>query len=357
MGDSIKEQTTRPPPNRGASIPDTEAAGPDSITIAEWRRTNAIDPAAQIRLVKLSHMCYQHPNLPDIITFLQDFGMRVVKQTDDKVWLRGYGTDPYVYYAQRGPLEFLGGTFLVESLADLKRASRLPGASAIKDLDDAPGGGRLVTVRDPEGFPVNLLFGQEEAEAGTLPPKLEANSEADKPRTRKFLRFQPGPAGVHKLGHFGLCVQQFDEQVRWYTKTFNLIPSDFIYVPTDGDRKMVAMFAHIDRGQDNVDHHTFFVASNPTSHVHHSSYEVHDLDTQQLGHQWLARKGYKSVWGIGRHLLGSQIFDYWWDTSGFMVEHYADGDLVNEDTPIGFTKAGHESLAVWGPEVPEGFLD
>ena len=35
-----------------------------------------------------------------------------------------------------------------------------------------------------------------------------------------------------------------------------------------------------------------------------------------------------------------------------MIEHYADGDLVNKDTPIGWMNAGDESLAVWGPEVP-----
>ncbi|TAQ83069.1 hypothetical protein B7494_g8605, partial [Chlorociboria aeruginascens] len=72
---------------------------------------------------------------------------------------------------------------------------------------------------------------------------------------------------------------------------------------------------------------------------------------------WLAAKGYNSVWGVGRHILGSQIFDYWWDTSGFMCEHYADGDLVNETTPIGRGLAGDESLVVWGPDVPSTFLD
>jgi len=106
-----------------------------------------------------------------------------------------------------------------------------------------------------------------------------------------------------------------------------------------------------------VDHHTFFMTSGAVSHVHHSSFEVHDFDTQHLGHQWLAQKGYESVWGVGRHILGSQIFDYWWDTTGNMVEHYADGDLVNEDTPIGYGPAGHEGLAVWGPEVPSSFLE
>lgn len=143
----------------------------------------------------------------------------------------------------------------------------------------------------------------------------------------------------------------------WYTRNFNLIPTDFLQVPGDnGVAKNVGMFAHVDRGQDLVDHHTFFMTASHTSHVHHCSFEVHDFDTQALGHQWLKAKGYKIAWGLGRHVLGSQIFDYWWDTTGNMVEHYADGDLVNEDTPVGRGPAGDEGLFIWGPEVPEGFL-
>jgi hypothetical protein len=40
-----------------------------------------------------------------------------------------------------------------------------------------------------------------------------------------------------------------------------------------------------------------------------------------------------------------------------MVEHYADGDLVNKDTPVGWSNAADEALAVWGPEVPKWFLE
>lgn len=29
-----------------------------------------------------------------------------------------------------------------------------------------------------------------------------------------------------------------------------------------------------------------------------------------------------------------------WDTTGNMIEHYADGDLVNKDTPVGYGAAG-----------------
>ncbi|GMF71727.1 unnamed protein product [Aspergillus oryzae] len=152
------------------------------------------------------------------------------------------------------------------------------------------------------------------------------------------------------LQDFGMEVVKRTADQIWYR-------GDFLYVEKDGQKKNVALFAHIDRGTDYVDHHSFFLSTNPTSHVHHCSFEVHDIDTQHLGHQYLNGKGYESVWGVGRHILGSQIFDYWWDTTGNMVEHYADGDLINEETPIGYGPAGDESLAVWGPEVPSWFLN
>ncbi|KAL2837463.1 Glyoxalase/Bleomycin resistance protein/Dihydroxybiphenyl dioxygenase [Aspergillus pseudoustus] len=343
--------------NHGASIDDVVAIGPDQEPLVHWKERCKISPEGQVRLVKLSHMRYQHPDLEQITTFLQDFGMTIAKRTDDEIWYKGYGTDQYVYYARKGPKQYLGGTFEVETFQDLERATTLPKASGIKELAAAPGGGHMVTVYDPEGFPVNLIFGQTPAEPEDVPVKLTYNYEMEKPRLRKFQRFEPGPAAVHKLGHFGLCSTKFEPLVDFYTKTFNLVPSDFLYIETeDGKRKNVALFAHIDRGDQYVDHHSFFLSTNATSHVHHCSFEVHDFDTQKLGHQWLAGKEYTSVWGVGRHILGSQIFDYWWDTTGNMVEHYADGDSVNNQTPVGYGPAGDESLAVWGPEVPAWFL-
>ncbi|PSN66882.1 putative 2,3-dihydroxybiphenyl-1,2-dioxygenase or glyoxalase/bleomycin resistance protein-like protein [Corynespora cassiicola Philippines] len=347
-------------PNRGSSLPQEQAIPDVRKPLRQWQAERNIDRDAQIKLRRLVHMRYQHPDLAEITTFLRDFGMSVAKKTETQRWFKGYGKDQYVYYAQQGEKKFLGGTFEVESFAELEKASKLPGASPIQDLSDAPGGGHMVTLHDPESFPINLLFGQTPATPGPMPEILTTNYEVEKPRVARFQRFKPGPAAVHKLGHYGLCVQSFAQQLEWYTRTFNLAPTDILFVPDAADpskRVEVAVFCHIDIGQEYTDHHTFFMSGNPTAHVHHCSFEVHDFDAQNLGHEWLASKGYKSVWGVGRHILGSQIFDYWWDTSGNMVEHYADGDLVNEDTPVGWGPAADETLAVWGPEVPKWFLD
>ena len=347
-------------PNAGTSLDDSKAEqrGEKGELIADWQKRNGIDRSKHIKIVRISHMRYQHSDVAQITNFLKDFGMHIVKQSGDKTWWGGYGPDQYVYYCQQGAeKKFLGASFLVESYEDLEKAAKLSGAAKIEEMTDAPGGGHIVTVTDPSGFPVNLIYGQASKSNSNVPEKIIQNYEVDKPRVRKFHRFTPGPAAVHKLGHFGYMVQDFKSQLEFYSRNFNLVPTDFLDVAAeDGSRKEVMVFMHVDRGQDPTDHHTLFFGQNATTHVHHASFEVHDFDTQQLGHQWLAKQKYTPVWGVGRHILGSQIFDYWWDTSGNMVEHYSDGDLTNEDTPIAWSPAEEEALAVWGPELPAWFL-
>ncbi|KAJ5733558.1 Glyoxalase/Bleomycin resistance protein/Dihydroxybiphenyl dioxygenase [Penicillium malachiteum] len=347
-------------PNRGGSVPDILAVGEGNESQAEWLAKQNINTKDRVNLTKLSHMRYQHPDLEEIQVFMIDFGMQIAKKTEEEIWFKGYGPDQYVYYARKGPKKFLGGTFEAQSEEDFDKATKLPTASAVEELKNAPGGGSLVTIADPEGFPINIIFGQEPVSAEVSHPEVVTlNYPGEKPRQREFLRFEPGPAAVHKLGHYGYTTKKFQEMLVFYTSTFNLVPSDLLYVEHEDQKILVAIFAHLDLGETLVDHHTLFMSANPdgAAHVHHCSFEVHDYDTQHLGHQWLAKKGYSSVWGIGRHILGSQIFDYWWDTTGNMVEHYADGDLVNQHTPVGYLKAGNESLAVWGPEVPAEFME
>lgn len=121
----------------------------------------------------------------------------------------------------------------------------------------------------------------------------------------------------------------------------------------------VLTFMHLDLGSTFSDHHIFFMQRAPPevkeTYLHHSSFEVADFDTQLIGHAWLAKKGWTSVWGVGRHILGSQIFDYWKDCSGFKIEHYTDGDMVNQETPTRRETVG--PLSIWGPELPKNFGD
>lgn len=122
----------------------------------------------------------------------------------------------------------------------------------------------------------------------------------------------------------------------------------------------VLTFMHLDLGMEYSDHHSIFFQRAPSDTegaMHHCSFEVDDFDTQLIGHEFLLAKGYTPVWGVGRHILGSQIFDYWKDSSGFTMEHYADGDVVNRDTETVRQEAGPHTLSIWGPALPRTFTE
>ena len=58
---------------------------------------------------------------------------------------------------------------------------------------------------------------------------------------------------------------------------------------------------------------------------------------------------------MGRHVLGSQIFDYWQDPWGDKHEHYCDGDLFTADQPMGIHAASRQAMSQWGPLMPRSF--
>jgi hypothetical protein len=58
----------------------------------------------------------------------------------------------------------------------------------------------------------------------------------------------------------------------------------------------------------------------------------------------------------GTQRAGLLIIGHRFDASGNILEHYIDGDLVNEDTPPQREVESPNSLYVWGPNIPLGFV-
>ena len=123
------------------------------------------------------------------------------------------------------------------------------------------------------------------------------------------------------------------------------------------DGTPVGSFMRLDCGDEPTDHHTLFVATGLESKVDHVAFEVVDLDAVEMGQQILMAKRYRHAWGVGRHLLGSQIFDYWRDPWGQKHEHYADGDLFDAAQPPGYHVLDRAGLYQWGPDLPDDFVD
>jgi hypothetical protein len=88
----------------------------------------------------------------------------------------------------------------------------------------------------------------------------------------------------------------------------------------------------------------------------HSAYQVSDLDALAAGGEHLLDEGSDRSWGIGRHIEGSQIFDYWRDPDGFLVEHFTDGDRFDASLEPGWSPMTASGLAQWGPPVTKDFM-
>jgi hypothetical protein len=79
-----------------------------------------------------------------------------------------------------------------------------------------------------------------------------------------------------------------------------------------------------------VDHHTLFFINADQAGFNHAAFEVTNWDALMSSHYALLKAGHRHSFGVGKHILGSQTFDYWKDPDGFTLEHFTDGDLLNE---------------------------
>jgi hypothetical protein len=146
------------------------------------------------------------------------------------------------------------------------------------------------------------------------------------------------------------------ETLNWYLDHLGMIVSDFLHYPGRRDRGPVMGFIRCDRGQAPADHHTLAMALGPSNRYIHSAYQVSDIDAMAAGSRYLAELGYHRSWGIGRHIQGSQIFDYWRDPDGFLVEHFSDGDMFDCTLEPGWAPFTASGLSQWGPPITKDFL-
>jgi catechol 2,3-dioxygenase-like lactoylglutathione lyase family enzyme len=83
-----------------------------------------------------------------------------------------------------------------------------------------------------------------------------------------------------------------------------------------------------------LDHHTLFMIESQNEHMigcNHFTFHLGSAN-EVLQHGWnFVKKGYKSFWGPGRHILGSNYFWYFNSPFGAVMEVDADMDLHDEN--------------------------
>jgi catechol 2,3-dioxygenase-like lactoylglutathione lyase family enzyme len=281
----------------------------------------------------------------------------VADRTPETLLLRGRWAAVASLVVRRGPRpRFVGPAFQAAARDDLDRLARGTGGTVT-----AHRGGRGVLLRDPSGYPVRVIHGVPELaalpERAALPMNVGDFGQLGFGPVRANATQRPArrSAQIQRLGHVVLGTTRFGAALDWYLDTLGLIVSDFLYLDGQRDRGPAMAFIRCDLGSVPADHHTLAMGLQPRTGYLHSAYQLTDLDEVAASGEYLREHGYRHAWGLGRHIQGSQIFDYWRDPDRAMFEHYTDGDVFDAAMAPGWAPLSASGLSQWGPRATAEF--
>jgi len=309
-----------------------------------------------MRLVGIHDVRFGATNLDATERFAADFGLIRVQRTPERLLMRTAGGDSFSYVAEKADrAHFAGMSFEAESSADLEEAVARHGATPARALE-TPGGGRAVTLTDPNGFKIDIVTGvNRSADAAPLPDLVHNAPHSPLRFGRNQLGRPLAPPQLFRLGHVGLFVRNFAESASWYENTLGLIGSDVYHIPANPKAKIVGFF-RLNRGEKWVDHHTVALFQRERPDCHHISFEVQDFEAQFVAHRWLKDKGYESIWGVGRHPHGSHVFDVWRDPDGYRFETFSDTDLLRAADGTRVHDIQTVQMDVWSSDPPDRYF-
>ncbi len=307
--------------------------------------------------VDAAQVTYAAPDLEEMERFLTSFGMTKVPGSDEQtLYMRGSGPQHHIHVTRKSAdAEFIGASIEVASADDLAELSGMPGSSQVSPSPE-PGGGAQVVMHTPDGFEIRAIHGREKAAPIPTRGPFQFNNIRNKNRVAEWVRIERAPQTIARLGHFVLHVSDHDKTMDWLNERFNFLPSDY-FLPPGQDGPVVGTFVRLDLGDRLVDHHFTLILQSERIGVHHSAFEVIDMDAVMASHDFLVEQGYRQDVGVGRHLLGSQIFDYWKDPFGFRIEHYTDGDVVDASHQPGSFNGTASETTQWGQRPPLEFFE
>jgi catechol 2,3-dioxygenase-like lactoylglutathione lyase family enzyme len=222
---------------------------------------------------------------------------------------------------------------------------RIAGSLARLGVDCERDGDALRT-RDPiTGIGVTVSVAPRLAQTPAPPTPYNAPGVVARPNVRAPGIDRAERVRPRKLGH--VVVGSVDQAAtqRFFTQGLGFKVSD--------EAPGLAAFMRC-----STDHHNVLVQQAPVGFLHHTSWEVDDVDEVGRGATAMLRDHpERHTWGLGRHYIGSNFFWYLRDPAGNFSEYYSDIDCILDDQ-IWEPRviAGDRSLYAWGPPPPPSFL-
>jgi catechol 2,3-dioxygenase-like lactoylglutathione lyase family enzyme len=169
---------------------------------------------------------------------------------------------------------------------------------------------------------------------------------ADRQNDRALGILREGPIRPRKLGHVVIGTPDAEASQRFFVDGIGFKVSDEV--------RGVAAFLRC-----SSDHHNLLLQSSPVAFLHHTSWQVDDVDEVGRGAmRMLEGHPERHTWGLGRHFIGSNFFWYLRDPAGNFSEYYSDMDIITDDQiwKPGTWEPSLQTLYAWGPNVPPSML-
>ena len=291
----------------------------------------------------LSSLTFGVPNIAEVAAYYEDFGLDTTRTDADGVThMATVDGGEQLHIAQADRRRLLAMTIAAEDQDDLGRiASNLArlGLSVVR-------GANSLTTRDP-GTDVDVSVEVRPKIAVAASEPVAYNGPGRTPRLN--LR-APGIERTNrvrprKLGHVVLGSTDQPNSQRFFTEGLGFKISDEV--------KGQAAFMRC-----STDHHNVLIQAAPVTLLHHTSWQVDDVDEVGRGAMsMLEENPDRHVWGLGRHHIGSNFFWYLKDPAGNFSEYYSDMDcIVDDELWEPGVWEGIKSLYNWGPTPPDFFF-
>ncbi|MBV9538383.1 MAG: VOC family protein [Acidisphaera sp.] len=225
--------------------------------------------------------------------YTEVWGLDVAARAAGAVYLRATGPDHHVLvlYSSDQP-ELRSVTFRVGSEDALHRiAAAAPATGAdiitVPAANTGPDGGIELTIREPQGGVLRFVYGD-----------------------RQHGDVRPVPNRPLRLAHVNINSTDVDAATTFYRSALGFQLTD---------RSKLMAFVRC-----NSDHHAVVLADAPVNGLNHIAFLMPDLESVMRGSGRLVDHGFPIGWGIGRHGPGDNVFAYFVDPTGVVIEYTAE---------------------------------
>lgn len=233
--------------------------------------------------------------------YTQTWHLEVAHRGDNVLYLRGSGSDAYLLALHQGGEvpQVRQVTLRARSPEALEavRANVLQAGGTIlaepHELTRDPAGGTGLKFRDPHGRTFQVVHG-----------------DAQRPETA------PVKDRPIRLTHVVLNSHAVDETQAFLQQVLGFRLSD---------RTGIMAFMNCDR-----DHHTIAIGISDNDALNHIAFLMPDFESVMRGGGRMRDAGFPIQWGPGRHGPGNNLFNYFIDPFGIVIEYTAEVEQVDE---------------------------